>query len=74
LVGRAIISVLEKIDGEPTRKAFVEAVQSSGGFDLGGFRLVYGLSNNRGSSEVYLTEIEADGSFKSVTSLAKARF
>ena len=33
-----------------------------------------GPSNNRGSSEVFLTKIEADGSFKSVTSLAKARF
>jgi ABC-type branched-subunit amino acid transport system substrate-binding protein len=74
LVGRAIVSVLEKIDGEPTRKAFVEAAQKSGGFDLGGFRLAYGPSNNRGSNEVYLTEIEADGTLKPVTSLAKARF
>jgi ABC-type branched-subunit amino acid transport system substrate-binding protein len=74
LVGRAIIAVLEKIEGEPTREAFVEAVQKSGGFDLGGFRLAYGPDNNRGSSEVFLTEIEADGSFKPVTSLAKAKF
>jgi ABC-type branched-subunit amino acid transport system substrate-binding protein len=74
LVGRAIVAVLEKIDGEPTRKGFVEAVQKSGGFDLGGFRLAYGPDNNRGSSEVFLTEIEADGSVKPVTSLAKARF
>lgn len=74
LVGRAIVAVLDKIDGEPTRKAFVEAVQKSGGFDLGGFRLAYGPSDNRGSSEVFLTEIEPDGSFRPVTSLAKARF
>lgn len=74
LVGRAIIAVLEKIDGEPTRNAFVEAVQKSGGFDLGGFKLAYGPSNNRGSSEVFFTEIEPDGSVKPVTSLAKARF
>lgn len=74
LVGRAIVAVLEKIDGEPTRKGFVEAVQKSGGFDLGGFKLAYGPDNNRGSSEVFLTEIEADGSVKPVTSLAKARF
>jgi ABC-type branched-subunit amino acid transport system substrate-binding protein len=72
LVGRAIVAVLEKIDGEPTRKAFVEAVQKSGGLDLGGFRLTYGPSNNRGSSEVFLTEIEADGSFRPVSSLTKA--
>ena len=74
LVGRAIVAVLEKIDGEPTRKAFVETVQKSGGFDLGGFKLAYGPTNNRGSSEVFLTEIEADGSLKPVTSLAKAKF
>jgi len=74
LVGRAIVAVLEKIDGEPTRKAFVEAVQKSGGFDLGGFRLAYGPNDNRGSSEVFLTEIEADGNFRPVTSLAKAKF
>jgi ABC-type branched-subunit amino acid transport system substrate-binding protein len=74
LVGRAIVAVLEKIDGEPTRKSFVETVQNSGGFDLGGFKLAYGASNNRGSSEVFLTEIEADGSIKPVTSLAKAKF
>ena len=74
LVGRAIVAVLEKIDSEPTRKAFVEAVQKSGGFDLGGFKLTYASSNNRGSSEVFLTEIEADGTIKPVTSLAKVRF
>ena len=66
--------MLAKIDGEPTRKAFVEAVQKSGGFDLGGFKLTYGPSDNRGSSEVFLTEIKADGSFKPVASLAKAKF
>jgi ABC-type branched-subunit amino acid transport system substrate-binding protein len=74
LVGRAIVGVLQKIDGEPTRKAFVEAVQKSGGLDLDGFKLAYGPSNNRGSSEVFLTEIEADGSFKPIDSLAKAKF
>jgi ABC-type branched-subunit amino acid transport system substrate-binding protein len=74
LVGRAIIATLERIDGEPTRKGFVEAVQKSGGFDLGGFKLAYGPSNNRGSSEVFLTEIGADGSFRPITSLAKTRY
>ena len=52
----------------------IEAVQKAGTLDLGGFKLAYGQSNNRGSSEVFLTKIEADGSFKSVTSLAKAKF
>jgi ABC-type branched-subunit amino acid transport system substrate-binding protein len=71
LVGRAIVATLGRIDVEPTRKAFVEAVQKSGGFELDGFKLAYGPSNNRGSSEVFLTEIEADGSFKSVNTLKR---
>ena len=74
LVGRAIVAVLEKMNGAPTRKAFVEAVQNSGGFDLGGVKLAYGPANNRGSSEVFLTEIGADGHFRPVASLAKAKF
>jgi len=73
LVGRAIAAILGKINGEPTRKAFVEAVQQSGGFDLGGFKLTYGPDNNRGSNAVYLTVIQADGSFKPVTALEKPK-
>jgi branched-chain amino acid transport system substrate-binding protein len=73
LVGRTIIAALEKVNGEPTRKAFVEAVQKSGGFDLGGFKLTYAADNNRGSNEVYLTVIQADGSLKPVTKLEKSK-
>jgi len=73
LVGRTIAAILDKMSGEPTRKGFVEAVQKSGGFDFGGFKLSYGAESNRGSSEVYLTEIQADGSFKPVTHLEKPK-
>jgi len=71
LVGRTIAAILEGMSGEPTRKGFVEAVQKSGGFDLGGFKLTYGPGNNRGSNGVYLTVIQADGSFKAVARLEK---
>jgi branched-chain amino acid transport system substrate-binding protein len=73
LVGRTIVATLNKINGEPTRKAFIEAVQQSGGFDLGGFKLAYSADNNRGSSTVYLTVIQVDGSLKSVTKLEKPK-
>ena len=53
LVGRAIIAALEKVNGDPTRQALIEAVQKIGTFDLGGFKLTYGLSNNRGSDQVF---------------------
>jgi len=71
LVGRAIIAALEKVNGEPTRKALIEAVQKAGSFDLGGFKLAYSDSSNRGSDQVFLTVIQADGSFKAVDHLER---
>jgi len=71
LVGRAIIAALEKVNGEPTRKALIEAVQKAGTIDLGGFKLAYSDSSNRGSDHVFLTVIQADGSFKAVDRLEK---
>lgn len=71
LVGRAIIAALEKVNGEPTRKALIEAIQKAGTFDLGGFKLAYSDSSNRGSDHVFLTVIQADGSFKAVDHLEK---
>jgi len=72
LVGRAIIAALEKVNGEPTRQALVEAVQNTGSFDLGGFKLSYSASSNRGSNQVFLTVIQPDGSFKAVDRLEKS--
>ena len=50
-----------------------EAVQKSGGFDLGGFKLAYGPANNRGSDQVFLTVLQADGTFKAVSRLEKPK-
>jgi len=72
LVGRAIISALEKVGGDLTRQALIEAVQKAGTLDLDGFKLVYSPSNNRGSDQVFLTVIQADGSFKAVDRLEKS--
>ena len=69
LVGRLVIDALGKIEGEPTRKAFLAAVGNSS-FDFGGFKLSYGATGNRGSDAVFLTVIQPDGSFKAVTSLS----
>lgn len=71
LVGQAIIAALERIDGEPTRKALIDAVQKAGTFDLGGFKLAYSDSSNRGSDQVFLTVIQPDGSFRAVSRLEK---
>jgi len=72
LVGRTLIAALDKIDGEPTRKALIEAVQKASPLDLGGIKLSYSTTSNRGSSEVFLTVIQPDGSFKAVDRLSKA--
>jgi branched-chain amino acid transport system substrate-binding protein len=72
LVGRAIAAALEKVDGDLTRQAMIEAVQKAGSIDLGGFKLSYSPTSNRGSNEVFLTVIQADGSFKAVERLEKS--
>jgi branched-chain amino acid transport system substrate-binding protein len=69
IVGRAVIAALEKIDGEPTRKALLERL-TNGSYDLGGFSLTFGANDNQGSDAVYLTMIGADGRFKPVTLLS----
>ncbi|HYM02653.1 MAG TPA: ABC transporter substrate-binding protein [Stellaceae bacterium] len=71
MVGRLVIAALEKVEGDVTRKALLDAAAKSGGFDLGGVKLVYGPDNNRGSSHVFLTVIQADGTLQSVEKLAK---
>ena len=72
LVGRAIASALEKVDGDLTRQALIEAVQKAGTLDIGGLKLSYSSSNNRGSDQVFLTVIQPDGSFKAVDRLEKS--
>jgi len=72
LVGRAIAAALEKVDGDLTRQAMIDAVQKAGSLDLGGFKLSYSPTSNRGSNEVFLTVIQADGSFKAVDRLEKS--
>jgi ABC-type branched-subunit amino acid transport system substrate-binding protein len=72
LVGRAIIAALEKVSGDLTRQALIEAVQKAGTLDLDGFKLGYSPTNNRGSDQVFLTVIQPDGSFKAVDRLEKS--
>ncbi|HXY98464.1 MAG TPA: ABC transporter substrate-binding protein [Stellaceae bacterium] len=71
MAGRLVVEALGKIEGDVTRKALLDAIAKTGTFDLGGVKLVYGQDNNRGSSQVFLTVIQPDGSFKAVEKLAK---
>jgi len=72
LVGRTLIAGLEKINGAPTRKGLIEAVQKASPIDFGGMKLSYSTTNNRGSDHVFLTVIQADGSLTAVDRLEKA--
>jgi branched-chain amino acid transport system substrate-binding protein len=72
MVGRLVAAALEKVEGEPTRQALLDAIVNARSFDLDGAKLSYGPQNNRGMDEVFLTVIQPDGSFKPVSTLARA--
>jgi ABC-type branched-subunit amino acid transport system substrate-binding protein len=69
-VGQLVVQALKRIPGEPTREAFLNAIES-GPFDLGGVKLEFSPTQNQGSNQVYFTVLQADGSFSPVTKLVK---
>jgi ABC-type branched-subunit amino acid transport system substrate-binding protein len=71
IVGRLAVEALRQIDGAPTRQALLDAVAETGTFDLGGLELTYGPDDNQGLDQVFLTQIQADGSFKAVDRLTQ---
>jgi hypothetical protein len=71
LVGRLVIEALQRVPGEPTREALLDAITYTGAFDLDGIELTYGPQNNQGMNEVFFTILQADGSFMPVTRLSK---
>jgi ABC-type branched-subunit amino acid transport system substrate-binding protein len=66
MVGRLVIAALENMDGEITRKGLTDMIAEMGAIDLGGVTLTYGKGDNQGMDKVFLTDIQADGSFKPV--------
>ena len=55
LTARMFTQVLQKLDGEPTREAFLETVEKTGSFDLGGITLKFGPEDHQGLDDVFLT-------------------
>jgi branched-chain amino acid transport system substrate-binding protein len=72
MVGRLAIMALDRIPGEITRQALLEVFAKNGNFDLDGTKLAFAADKNHGSDTVYLTVLQADGTFKAVTALSKA--
>lgn len=70
-VGRLTIMALEKAGKDLTRENFLDAIYNTGNFDLGGVTLTYGAGDNQGSDNVFLTVIQADGSFTAVEKLTR---
>ena len=70
LVGRLAVEALKRIKGEVTREALLNAINEAP-FNMGGVTLTYSPAKNQGSNQVYFTILQADGTFKPVTRLAK---
>ena len=66
LAGRLAAEGLRLAGPEPTREGFLRALKTSGEINLSGFPLSYGLNDNQGSDQVYLTVIDENGRFASV--------
>lgn len=63
IVGRLAVEALALVEGEPTREALLAAIRDHGTFDIGGLQLTFGADDNQGLDHVYMTEIEAGGTF-----------
>ncbi len=57
LAGRLAVEGLERAGANPTREGFLEALNTAGPIDLGGFVVEYAEGDNQGSDRVFLTEI-----------------
>jgi len=71
MVGRLVIEALGKVNGPVTRAGLLSTIKEVGKFDLGGITLSYGPDDNQGMDQVFLTVIQADGSFKPIDRLER---
>ncbi|MEM7718081.1 MAG: ABC transporter substrate-binding protein [Pseudomonadota bacterium] len=67
LTGRVAIEALRSAGRDLSRDALLSAIEGLGAIDFGGFSLSYGPGDNQGSDGVFLTRINADGSFEPVS-------
>ena len=66
LTGRLAVEALKAAGADLTRESYLKALANLGSIDFGGFPLVFGPGDNQGSDSVFLTRINADGSFDAV--------
>jgi branched-chain amino acid transport system substrate-binding protein len=70
VAGRVAVDALKRLKGQPMREALLDAIGEAP-FNMGGITLTYGPTKNQGSDQVFFTILQADGTFKPVTRLAK---
>jgi len=58
MVGKLFVMAVKNVQGEPTRENFIQAVDATGTFDLGGVVLHFGPQDHQGMDEVFLTIVE----------------
>src|SRR4051812_44761620 len=66
LVGRLVIAAMDKAGKELTRAGLLKTIKETGKFDIGGLPMTFGPTDNEGLDQVFMTMIQADGSFKAV--------
>ena len=71
LVGRLAIAALDKAGKDVTRAGLIKAVKDTGSFDIGGLPMTFSATKNEGLDKVFMTVIQADGTFKSIEKLVK---
>ena len=64
LAGRLAAEGLRLTGGNINRERFLEALKQAGTIDFGGFKLSYGVDDNQGSDQVYLTRIDNRGTLQ----------
>jgi ABC-type branched-subunit amino acid transport system substrate-binding protein len=71
LAGRLAIAALEKAGKDVTRDGLLKAIKDTGKFDIGGLPMTFSAEKNEGLEKVWMTIIEADGSFKPIEKMVK---
>src|SRR5207245_9712548 len=71
LAGRLMIAALDKMGADVTREGLIKAIKETGKFDIGGLPMTFSAEKNEGLDKVWMTIIEADGSFKPIEKMVK---
>ena len=69
MVGKLTVMTLKNMEGDVTRDSFMKTIWKTETYDLGGVTLNFGPKDNQGMDQVFMTQINADGTFRPVAKL-----